>query len=140
MKWYRKCVGCKSSGRPGERKMGISHDSSRSTGIWELCPHCNGAGGVLSHQTILPGSMVKMLRNGGQPSPLDNPYSAITRFDTTGVTHVREDSTALVISQRLDDIEKSPRAEDLWQGHDTLCMHDKYGLCWLPSESMEVIG
>jgi hypothetical protein len=115
----------------------------------QICGACRGMGRPLMWQTILPGSLIRMCR-ASQPAILADPYNTILGHRQYRPTRAEEGSTALVVGDRLHEIDKEgPAAKNqAWQGHDVLCIHVVYGLCWLalassclpPSSNMEVIS
>lgn len=87
----------------------------------------------MTHRAIPIGSTVTIIKSE-QPARPDDPWSTIAWPDPP---RTREGSLALVLGNRVDDV--LTRSAGWSCRHDTLCLHDVYGLCWLPSESMNVV-
>ncbi len=85
---------------------------------------------MTTYSAIPIGSTVTIIRTE-QPARPDDPWSTIAWPDPP---RTRVGSLALVLGNRVD-----ARSAEWSCRHDTLCIHDVYGLCWLPSESMNVI-
>lgn len=137
-KWFepRKCSTCMGDGYTMDAYDGPN-----------VCRSCSGAGKPLAYQEIPNGALVALVR-ACEPSRLSNPHSAIEdttfewgKFKGKGfAVKIALDSHAFVIGNRLDQIDKRDHVIGSWQGHDVLCMHDRCGICWLPSSHMRIIA
>ena len=114
-RWYVECGQCDD---------GKLSDQTR-------CFLCKGTGRVVGWQLIPCGSLVRLTYTE-QPAPHMDPWSIIQSG-----ARAYEGGLALVLGNRIDQINTE---SDAWQGHDTLCWHQRYNLCWLPSKSLEIIG
>lgn len=90
----------------------------------------------MKNYRVIPIGTTCELSDTEQPARPDNPWTTISLIDDFARTRVG--SLALVLGNRVCDID--PKEARSWQGHDTLCMHDQYGLCWLPSGSLREVS
>lgn len=92
-----------------------------------------------TYRVIPTGSYVRLTRTE-QPSDYDNPWKNSRARDVDGTARAYEGSHALVLGNRHDNFDAVKATEGRgWLGHDIICYHETYGLCWLPSQSMEVV-